>query len=399
VAALFLTVFVDLVGFGIVLPLLPYYAERFGATPVTVTLLASAYTFSQFLFAPVWGRVSDRFGRRPIILLTIVGTMAGYFWLAFTDSLLTLFLARAFTGAMAANMAVIHAFVADVTPPETRARGMGRMGAAHGMGFVAGPAIGGLLAGADPTTPNFQLPFFIAAALSGIAFVLALLTVRESVTPEAKAAAARRPRKNRVAKFVESLARPQLGLLFLLMTMTPFVFSGIESTFVMWSERALGWGPSQNGYLYTFMGIMAVGVQGLLIGPLTSRFGEQRLIVAGPAMMFAGVTMLPFGSTFPWLCTSFGFIVFGTCITNPCLNSLISQHATSADRGSLLGVAQSCSGLARITGPIWGGFVFAAFGRDWPYFSGAVVMAAMVILAAWAQRRLAPRAPAERTDG
>lgn len=388
-AALFLTVFIDLVGFGIVLPLLPFYAERFGATPITVTLLVSAYTFSQFLFAPVWGRVSDRVGRRPIILLTVFGTMAGYLWLAFTDSLLTLFLARAFTGAMASNMAVIHAYVADVTPPEHRARGMGRMGAAHGMGFVAGPAIGGLLAGADPVNPDFQLPFFIAAILSGVAFLLAIFTVRESVAPEAKAAAARRPRKNRIKRFFEFISRPQLGMLFLLMAMTPFVFSGIESTFVMWSERALGWGPEQNGYLYTFMGVMAVCVQGLLVGPLTSRFGEQRLIMLGPALMFTGVVMLPFGTGFPWLCTSFGFIIFGTCVTNPCLNSLISQHADSADRGSLLGVAQSCSGLARITGPIWGGFAFAVFGRDWPYFSGAVVMAAMFILAVWAQRHLA----------
>jgi len=389
VAALFLTVFIDLVGFGIVLPLLPFYAERFGATPLTVTLVVSAYTFSQFVFAPIWGRISDRFGRRPIILLTVFGTMVGYLWLAFTDSLLTLFLARAFTGAMASNMAVIHAYVADVTAPEKRARGMGRMGAAHGMGFVAGPAIGGLLAGADPVNPDFQMPFFIAAALSGIAFLLAVFSVRESVSAEARAAAALRPRQNRIAKFIDSLSRPQLGLLFLLMTMTPFVFSGIESTFVMWSERALGWGPEQNGYLYTFMGVVAVIVQGLLVGPLTSRFGERRLIVLGPVMMFIGVAMLPFGTGFVWLYAAFGFIILGTCITNPCLNSLISQRASATEYGSLLGVAQSCSGLARITGPIWGGFVFGALGRDWPYFSGAVVMAAMFFLALWAQRRLA----------
>jgi DHA1 family tetracycline resistance protein-like MFS transporter len=381
VPALFLTVFVDLVGFGIVIPLLPFYAERYGARPDIVTLLVAAYTFAQFLFAPVWGRVSDRFGRRPIILLTVFGTMVGYLWLAFTDSLLTLFLARAFTGAMAANMAVVHAYVADVTPPEHRARGMGRIGAAHGLGFVAGPAIGGVLAGADPVNPDFQLPFFIAAALSAIAFVIALFSVRESVTAEARAAAARRPAKNRIAKFREALSKPQLGLLFLLMTMMPFVFSGVESTFVMWSERSLGWGPLQNGYLYTFMGVVAVCVQGFLVGPLTARLGERRLIMAGPVVTAIGVILVPFATGYPGLCVAFGCIVFGTCITNPSINSLISQYAGAEERGSLLGVAQSCSGLARITGPIWGGFAFVAFGRDWPFFSATVVMVVMFALA------------------
>ncbi len=394
-AALFLTVFVDMVGFGIVIPLLPFYAERYGAAPDTVTLLVAAYTFCQFLFAPVWGRLSDRFGRRPIILLTIFGTVVGYAGLVFTDSLLTLFLARAFTGAMAANMAVIHAYVADVTPPEQRARGMGRMGAAHGMGFVTGPAIGGLLAGTDPANVDFQLPFIIAGSLSAIAFVIAIFSVAESVSPEAKAAAARRTPQNRIAKFLEMVSRPQLGILLLLMTMTPFVFSGVESTFVMWSERALGWGPEQNGYLYTFMGVVAVCVQGLLVGPLAARLGERRLIMLGAVLMGIGVLLLPFGTGYPWLGVAFGFIVFGTCITNPSINSLISQFATAEERGSLLGVAQSCSGLARIMGPIWGGFAFVTFGRDWPYFSAAVVMALMFAIALRVRPRPVPAPAAE----
>ena len=367
-----------MVGFGMVIPLLPFYAERYGAAPDTVTLLVAVYSFSQFLFAPVWGRVSDRFGRRPIILLTVFGTVIGYLWLAYTDSLLMLFLARAFIGAMAANNAVIQAFVADVTPSEHRARGMGRMGAAHGLGFVAGPAIGGLLAGADPVNPDFQTPFFTAAALSAAALVLAIFSVRETVSADALRAAAQRPAKNRIAKFTEAIGRPQLGLLFLLMAMMPFVFSGVESTFVMWSERALGWGPEQNGYLYTFMGVVAVTVQGTLVGPLTRRLGEAGLIRVGAVLAFAGALMLPFATG---LIVAFGCLVFGVCVTNPSLNSLISQHAQPHERGALLGVAQSCSALARISGPLWGGFAFVALGRDWPFFSTAVVMVALFVLA------------------
>jgi DHA1 family tetracycline resistance protein-like MFS transporter len=390
VLALFLTVFVDLVGFGIVIPLLPFYAERFGAAPHVVTLMVASYTFTQFLFAPVWGRLSDRMGRRPIILITVFGTMVGYVWLALTDSLLMLFLARAFTGAMAANVAVIHAYVADVTPVEHRARGMGRMGAASGLGFVTGPAIGGLLAGADPVNPNFQLPFIIAALLSAAAFLLGLATVRESVTPEARREAARQPRKDRLTRFLEALSRPQLGLLFALMAMTPFVFSGVESTFVMWSERALGWGPEQNGYLYTYMGVVAVTVQGLLVGPLNRHLGERRMILAGALLVAAGVVALPFATGYPGLCVAFGLIVLGVCITNPSINSLISQYAGAGERGSLLGVAQSCSGLARIAGPIWGGVAFVTLGRDWPFFTGAVVMAAMFALALRMRRGVKP---------
>ena len=379
--ALFLTVFVDLVGFGIVIPLLPYYAERFGAQPDVVTLLVASYTFTQFLFAPVWGRLSDRFGRRPIILISVFGTFLGYVWLALTDSLMALFLARAFTGAMAANIAVVHAYVADVTAPEHRARGMGRIGAAHGLGFVTGPAIGGMLAGADPLNPDFQSPFIAAAGLAAAAFVIGLCLLRESVGEEAKRAAAARRAETRIATFLAAVAKPQLGLLFLLMTMMPFIFSGLESTFVMWSERALGWGAEQNGYIYAYMGLVAVVVQGLLVGPLTRRLGERGLIMAGAVVAAIGVVLLPFATGVPVLCVALGCVVFGVCVTGPSLNSLISRYAAADERGGLLGVAQSCSGLARITGPLWGGFAFVTFGRDWPFLSGAVVAAALFILA------------------
>ena len=167
--ALLLTVFIDTVGFGIVLPLLPFFAEKFGATPMVVTLLATVYSFSQFIFAPLWGRLSDRFGRRPIILFTLAGMIIGYALLAFSGSLFLLFFARAFTGAMAANGGVVHAYVADITKTSERAGGMGKLGAAHGLGFIVGPAIGGVFAGSDPSNPNLIGPFLIAGGLSACA--------------------------------------------------------------------------------------------------------------------------------------------------------------------------------------------------------------------------------------
>jgi len=392
VPALLLTIFIDTVGFGIVLPLLPYFAERFGAAPLTVTLLATVYSFAQFVFAPIWGRLSDRMGRRPVILLTLGGLVVGYSWLALADSLLALFLARAFTGAMASTMGVISAYVTDITTVADRARGMGRIGAAHGLGFIVGPAIGGLFAGSDPVDPDLRLPFVIAAALSATAFAIAVWQVRETLASEERAMAAQN-RKSPVRVFLDAVRLPQLRLLLLLLAMTPFVFSAVETTFVMWSERALGWGPWQNGQIYTFMGLVAAATQWFLVGRLTRRFGERRLIRAGAALIGVGVLILPFMGGALGLCVAFGLIVFGVSLNNPSLNSLISRFAAPGERGSLLGVSASCSALARISGPAWGGFAFGTFGRDWPFLTSAVVMAAMLAIA------LRLRAPASDPPG
>jgi len=379
VIVLFLTVFIDLVGFGIVLPLQPFYAQSFGATPDVITLVAASYTLTQFLFAPVWGRLSDRVGRRPVLLVTIFGTFIGYLWLAFTDSLLMLFLARAFGGAMAANIGVAHAYVADVTPPDTRARGMGRIGAASGLGFVAGPAVGGLLAGADPINPDFQLPFFAAAAFSAVAFLVALRFLPETVDIATRNAA-RDDRRGRATVFIDAIGRPGLPLLVMLVFMTPLVFSGVETVLALWSERALGWGPQQNGYMYGFMGLIAVAVQGLAIGPLIKTIGERRAVAAGALCVLTGALLLPSATGYGVVMAALGLIVVGVCISGPSLTSIISRHAGSHERGSLLGVSQSAAGLGRILGPALSGTVFAGLGRDWPFYLGAVVMALMFLL-------------------
>lgn len=376
---LFFTVFIDLVGFGIVLPLQPFYAQKFGAAPDVITLVAASFTLTQFLFAPVWGRLSDRIGRRPVLLITIFGTFVGYLWLALTDSLIMLFAARAFGGAMAANVGVAHAYVADVTNPEDRSRGMGRIGAAAGLGFVMGPAIGGLLAGPDPINPDFRFPFLAAAAFSAAAFILAIFFLRETVDHKARAAAAKL-NGSRVAALMDAVSRPNIGLLLVLVMMTPFVFSGVETILAIWTEHALAWGPEQNGYLYAFMGLVAVVVQGLLIGPLTRKFGEKRLIGGGAVAVFLGTLWLPWGTGFADIMGALGLIVTGVCMCGPSLSSLISRHAAVHERGRLLGVSQSSAGLGRIMGPALSGTAFTALGADSPFYIGAVVMILMLVL-------------------
>ncbi len=378
-----MTVFVDLVGFGIVLPLQPFYAQTLGAAPEVVTLVAASYTAMQFVFAPVWGRLSDRIGRKRVLLFTIAGSCAGYLWLAFADTLAMLFLARAFGGAMAANMGVAHAYVADVTPPADRARGLGRIGAAAGLGFVAGPAIGGLLAGPDPIDPNFQLPFFAAAAFSALAFVAAIVFLRETSAAEA----GRTTRGAGLRELRASLGRPGLAPLLALVFMTPFVFSGIETVLALWSERALGWGPERNGYAYAFMGLVAVMVQGFAVGPLTRTLGEGRVVAGGAAAVLLGAALVPATGDAAGLYVGLGLITGGVCVSGPTLTSLVSHYAGAGERGAILGLSQSSAGLGRVLGPALSGAVFAGLGRDWPFYCGAMGMALMLVLSVRLIRR------------
>ena len=374
--ALFMTVFVDLVGFGIVLPLQPFYAQKLGAAPDLVTLVAASYTAMQFLFAPLWGWLSDRIGRKRVLLFTIAGSCAGYLWLAFVDTLVMLFLARAFGGAMAANMGVAHAYVADVTLPKDRAGGMGRIGAAAGLGFVAGPAIGGLLAGPDAANPDFQLPFFAAALFSALAFVAAILFLREN----SAASAGREAQRTAFRDLWQALARPGLGLILTLVFMTPFVFSGIETVLALWTDHVLKWGPLRTGYAYAFMGFVAVIVQGLVVGPLVRILGEGRAVACGAAAVLFGAMLVPMAGSAVGLYVALGLITGGVCVSGPTLTSLVSHYAGEDERGAILGLSQSSAGFGRILGPALSGSVFAGLGPDWPFLCGALVMVLMFAL-------------------
>lgn len=372
--ALIFTVFVDTVGFGIVLPLLPLYAQEFGASPELVTLVAVSFTLGQALFGPFWGWLSDRLGRKPVLLITITGTLCAYVLLAFSSSLLMLFVVRFLGGAMAANMSVAHALVADITRAEDRTRNIARLSGAAGLGFVAGPAIGGLLAGVDAGGSAFLLPYLTAALFSAIALVLAIILIRETVTPEQKV-------KARVSRgfgaWRAALAHGQTRLLLFLMFAPPFVFAGIEVIIVLWSERAWGWGPQQNGYFYAWMGACHVVLQWVVIGPLARCIGERSLITMGAISLGAGVLLMPL-STHPSMLYAAAFLmILGTSGCASSLSSLLSQYADPASRGGVLGLGQAFAGTGRIIGPALAGVIFASVGINWPFFFGAIAMAIM----------------------
>jgi DHA1 family tetracycline resistance protein-like MFS transporter len=388
--AIFLTIFVDLVGFGVVVPLLPFYGEHFHAAPDVVTLLMAIYSFAQFLFAPFWGRLSDRHGRKPVLLASLAGIALSYVWLGFADALWQLFAARALAGAMAGNIAAAQAYIADVTPSEKRAQGMGLIGAAFGLGFIFGPAIGGLLGGADPAHPHFLTPALTSAGLSLAALLLAAVALEESLDPAARAALAGRRRPPRLAALGAAARQRELGLSVLLLFLTTFVFAGMESTFAMWSERVFGWGGTQNGYVFAYTGVVAALVQGGLIRRLAARFGERRLILQGAAALGLGLLLIPFAGSLAVLLLAMALLAYGAGVSNPSLSSLVSLAAQAESRGATLGVSQSAASLARILGPALAGASFWLLGRDSPFIAGAAIMLGVALLAL----RLPERKPA-----
>lgn len=379
--AIFLTVFVDLVGFGVIVPLLPFYGEHFHAGPLVVTLLMAVYSLAQFFSSPLWGRLSDLKGRKPVLMASILGIALSYVWLAFAGSLWELFAARALAGAMAGNIAAAQAYIADVTPPEKRAQGMGLIGAAFGLGFIFGPAIGGLLGGGDPAHPNFVVPALTAAGLSLLAFAFAAVTLKESLDPAARAKQQARRPLTQFAVLGSAMRDPALRMMVLLLFLVTFVFAGLELTFALWSERNFGWGPRQNGYVFAYAGILAAMIQGGLIRQLAKQFGEAALVGQGALALALGLLAIPLVHSLLPLLVAMLLVAYGVGVSNPSLSSLISLQARETELGVTLGVSQSASSLARVVGPAFAGLAFEIVGRSGPFLAGAAIMLAALLLA------------------
>ncbi len=361
---IFLVVVVDLIGFGIVIPLLPFYSETLGANTQQVASQMAVFSFMQFLTAPFWGALSDKWGRKKIILITLFGSCVSYIFLSITTSFMLFLLARAFAGAMAGNIGVAQAYIADITDEKNRAKGMGLFGAAFGIGFILGPAIGGMLAGKDPVTAEYSNPMIFAAFLSALAFVIAFIFLKE---PN-KLKKNKNHFKNIDMSFFK-ISRIKT-MVFLLFIMT-FVFAGMESTFAMWSERNLNWGPQQNGWLFTMAGLLAALVQGLAIGPLTKIFKEEFLIIIGFISMFLGCAGIAIYSEFIVTCVSMSLIALGLALISPSLSAVISKSSPYNSQGIALGISQSVGSLARIMSPLTAGALFFHFGYSFPYYLGS----------------------------
>ena len=377
---LFLIVLVDLIGFGLVIPLLPFYALRFAASPQQVTALLAVYSLMQLFTAPLWGRLSDRVGRRPVLMVSMAASVLAYLWIGSATALSMLFAARALAGACAGNIAAAQAYIADITKPEDRAKGMGLIGAAFGLGFIIGPALGGLLAGNDPATANVETPAWVAAGLSFLAFCGVGLLLAESLPAERRRNL--RSSRNRIAAILDVLRRPVLSRLILIFFLVILAFAGMESTFALWAIAQFGWGPGQVGYVFAYVGMLSAILQGGLIGRLTRSFGEQRLLFCGLAMIGAGLVVLPFARSYFLLALAVSALALGMGLTQPSLSSLISRRAGREEQGEVLGVSQSVGSLSRVLGPAAAGFFFGEFGHSAAFFWGALLVAAALVIAA-----------------
>jgi DHA1 family tetracycline resistance protein-like MFS transporter len=371
---LFLVVFVDLIGFGLLIPLLPFYVQRVGETADVITAVLGLYSLAQFLAAPVWGALSDRFGRKPVLVATSFGFTASYLLLAFADNLPLLIASRVFGGLMAGNIAAAQAYVGDVTTPENRARGMGVIGAAFGLGFVFGPAIGGVLGGSDLAHANYTAPALAAAALTAIAAIAAAVFLKESLPAE------RRRKRHRLLDLSVLTGRRRLACFVVAGFLMVTGFAQFETVFALWSNLEFHFGPRQIGLVLTFMGVIGAIVQGGLVGVLARKLGERPVALAAVVLLLAGYWTLPYVATLMPLLIAAALLALGSALFTPALSSLVSKSAEGDEQGAVLGVYQSASALGRVAGPAMSGSIYLHLGIDAPYQIAGLLMIPVAVL-------------------
>jgi MFS family permease len=388
--AIFLTVLIDLLGFGLVLPFLAKEArDTFGVSAFVATLLGSVYSLMQFLFVPVWGRVSDRVGRRPVLLWSIAGTalsMAGLgAALAWGGSILWLFAARIFGGIATANLGTASAYIADITKPEDRAKGMGLIGMAFGLGFILGPGLGGALAKITVNGHDGPVPCFVAACLSLVNLVWIASGVAESLPPERRAAMPkRRLTPLNVDATKAAFALPGVALAIAVNFLIVVSFTNLDQTFTFFCGDVFGIDERGTGFVLAFIGVVAAGVQGGLVRPLAKRFDEATLMRVGSflqSLAFAGLVLAATEGARTLLYGSGALLALGNGLTQPTTSAFISRRAPADAQGATLGTNQSFASLARTFGPALGGWLYANLGPRAPY---AVASCGMVLAVALA---------------
>lgn len=362
---IFITVFIDLLGFGILIPILPAFATiELGVDETAVGFAIALYSLVQFFFNPICGSLSDKYGRRTVIIFTLLLNAAGYVIFAFTNSFLLLLVSRIIAGIGGSSIGVAQAYIADITTKENRAKGMGLIGSAFGLGFVFGPLIGGILA-----SYGYMVTGFASAGFSLLAFLSTLFLLPES---NVRKNADKYRRKIFDWQAVKKLfAHPVQAITVTLFFILTFSVANIYGTFALLGVKVYKFTDLQNGYMYAIMGISSALVQGWLLGYVSKYFNENQLITAGSVFMVAGLALIPFGGTFLGLSLIIIILSLGTGSLQPVLLSLISKVTPDAEQGVTLGLNQSFSSFARVLGPLWGGFAFEFIGYQFPFLTGA----------------------------
>lgn len=364
---IFLTVFIDLLGFGILIPILPVFAIKIlGVDETAIGVTIAIYSFTQFFFNPIFGKLSDKFGRRPLIVISLLLNAIGYILFAFTHSFWMLLTSRIIAGIGGSSIGVAQAFIADVTTREERSKGMGLIGAAFGLGFVFGPLIGGLL-----SEYGYMVTGFASAGFSMLAFVLTLILLPESNLNRTAAALNKRKILD-VAAIKKIFQKPDLALLITLFLMLTFSVANIYGTFALLGFKIYNFTDRQNGYMFGIVGLSSAIVQGGLLRTASKYFSQRKLITFGSLFMMIGLFLIPFGGSFLGLALIVILLSIGTGSLQPTLLSLISEVTPDAEQGVTLGINQSFSALGRVLGPLWGGFAFEFLGYQFPFITGGI---------------------------
>ncbi len=403
---LFAVVFINLVGFGLVVPLLPFFALSLDASAWQITLMFSAYSLGQFFAEPFWGRLSDRIGRKPVLLVTLAANAVGYLALAFVPNIWLAIAVRLFTGLGAGNISTVQGYIADVTPPEQRAGRMGMIGAAFGLGFIVGPGMGGLLTQPQLGRLGYQLPIFVAAALAALAAVGVVVFLRESRAKADPAA----PRPRFLAGLHDARVNPVVSRVLLVTLVYMLGFSAMESVFGLWAETRYAWDAREVGLSFMVVGIVSALNQGFFAGRLARRFGEARVLAAGMLLFGASLVAQVVAPTawFPAVSLDLGLwtlpvlqgwiiplvMALGACgmsLAMPNISALISRSTPPDQQGAMLGLNMASGSVARIFGPVIAGALYSILGHDWPFLVGAALTVPAAVMAINAGRAFRTR--------
>lgn len=364
---IFLVVFVDLLGFGLLIPILPSFARNVLHAPDSaVGIVIAIYSFTQFIFNPILGSMSDKQGRRKIILITLLLNALGYIVFAFTHSLWMLILSRVIGGIGGSSIGVAQAYIADVTTKEERSKGMALIGVAFGFGFVIGPPLGGLLSGF-----GYEVTGFAAAGFSIAAFLLTFFYLPESRKVVEGVVEIAKRKLFDVSSFRKVFANTTLAVVVLLFFINTFSVANIYGTFALLGIEVYHFTDAQNGYIFGIMGVVSVIIQGALVARLTKKFTDTKLIVVSSVFVMFGLAFLPYGGNFTGVVLVTLLLAIGNGVLQPVLLTLVSKVAPEHEQGMVLGVNQSFSAFARMLGPLWGGFAFQYLGYSIPFLTGA----------------------------
>ncbi|HSG42846.1 MAG TPA: MFS transporter [Anaerolineales bacterium] len=371
-----LIVLIDMLGFALIVPLLTFFADTFGATPFQTGLLVATYAAMQMIAAPILGRISDRFGRRPVFLISIFGTFVGFVILGVSNSLWMLFLSRVLSGLTAGNISVAQAYIADVTDEKNRARGMGMFGAAFGIGFILGPALGGVL-----SQFGFAVPSFVSAGLAFINFFTVYLWLPESLTEERRAELSSKKQDVSMNALFSALRSPLVGPLLWVRFGFAIAFNSFQTVFPLYVLYRFDLNAQQAGYILAYLGVVLVIMQGGVIGPLAERFNEYKLLVTFLGFALVGMIGWAVASTIPILLVVMFPMAVGAGSFNSLINSAISKAVKPEEVGGMLGFGAGLESSTRVVMPALASYLLGAYGTSTPGYMGSVVLFIVVVYA------------------